>query len=69
MLLLMSITLQYIYHLRLHKTWQPKKNNKKYGKDYIGLLGLLQTLRGKQGKPHTGKQGQRDFDQKDIYGL
>ena len=64
-----SSVLQYIYHLRLHKTWQPKKNNKKYGKDYIGLLGLLQTLRGKQGKPLTGKQGQRDFDQKDIYGL
>ena len=26
-----------------------KKNNKKYIKDYIGLLGLLKTIRGKQG--------------------
>ena len=29
----------------LHKTWQPKKINKKYNKDYIGLSGLLQTNR------------------------
>ena len=55
-----------IYHLMLHKTWQPKKNNKKYNKDCIGLLGLLQNIRD---KPLPGKQGQRDFDQKDYYGL
>ena len=30
------------------------------------LLGLLQTLRGKQGKPLTGKQGQSYFNQKDY---
>jgi len=41
-----------------------KKNNKKYIKYCIGLLGLLQTKR-KQG-PFTDKQGQRDFDQKDY---
>ena len=31
-----------------HNTWQPdkKNNNKKFNKDYIGLLGLLQTIRG-----------------------
>ena len=56
------------YYMRLHKTWQPKKNNEKYNKDYIRLLELLQTIRGKQGKSLTGKQGQRDFDQKDYYG-
>ena len=52
----------------LLKTWQSKKNNEKYNKDYIRLLELLQTIRGKQGKPLTGKQGQRNFDQKDYYG-
>ena len=61
--------LQYIYHLKLHKTWIPKKNNKKCNKDYNRLLGLLQTIGGKQGNSPTGKQGQRDFDQKDYYGL
>ena len=36
--------------------------NKKYNKDYIGLLALLQTIRGKpRDKPLTGKQGQRDY--------
>ena len=29
----------------------------------------MQTIRGKQGKPFTGNQGQRDFDQKDYYEL
>ena len=48
---------QYKYHLRLHKAWQPKMNNKKYNKDFVRLLGLLQTIRGEQGKPLTGKQG------------
>ena len=33
---------------------------------YNGLLGLLQTIRENHGK--TGKQGWREFDQKD-YGL
>ena len=32
-------------------------NNKKYNKDFVRLLGLLQTIRGEQGKPLTGKQG------------
>ena len=27
----------------------------------------MQTVGGKQGKPHTGKQGQMDLDQKDYY--
>ena len=36
--------------------------------DYIRLSGLLQTKRGKQSKPLTGKQGQRDY-QKDYHGL
>ena len=61
--------LQYIYHLGLHKTWIPKKNNKKYNKNYIRLLGILKTIRGKRDKFLTGKQGQRDLDQKDYYGL
>ena len=47
-----SWVLQYIYYSRLYKTRQSKKNNnKKYNKDYIGLSGLLKTIRGKQGKP------------------
>ena len=29
----------------------------------------MQNIRVKQGKPLTGKQEQRDFDQKDYYGL
>ena len=29
----------------------------------------MQTIGGKQGKPLTGKQGQRDFDQKDYHGF
>jgi len=66
LLLLMSIT----KHIPFNNTQNLNKikNKKKYKKDYIGLLGLLQTIRGRQGKPLTGKQGQRDFDQKDYFG-
>jgi len=49
-------------HLSFKVTKKPKKNNKKYNKDYIRLLGLMQTIRGTQGRPLTGKQGQRDFE-------
>ena len=58
-LMFMSIT-KY-HHCRLHETCRQPKNDKKYNKDYIGLLELLQTIR--------GKQDSRDFDQKTYYGL
>ena len=32
--------------------------------DHMRLLGIMQTITGKQCKPFTGKQGQKDFDQK-----
>ena len=66
MLLLMSITIHMSFKITQNLTTY-KKQNKKYKKDYIGLIGLLQTIRGKQ--PLTGKQGQSDFNQKDYYGL
>ena len=48
-MLLLLLVLQYIYHLRLPTTIEPKENNKNYKKDYSGLLRLLQSMRGKQG--------------------
>ena len=53
-----------------YKTWQNRKNNKNYHLNYIWLLELLHTiLEENRDKPLTDKQGQRDFDQKDYYGL
>ena len=61
----MLFLILYIYHLRLHATWQPKKNNKKHNKDYIGLLGRLQTII-KENSPLLYLQGQMEFDIKTI---
>ena len=47
MLLLMSIII-FTFKVTQNLTTM-RKNNKKYNKDYIGLLGLLQTIKGKQG--------------------
>ena len=68
MLLLMSITVHIPFVTQNTKPDNliRKTRNKM---DFIGLLGLLQTVRGKQGQAPYWQQGQRDFDQKDFYGL
>ena len=46
LLLLMSITKHIPF--KVTQNLNKNKNKKKYKKDYIGLLGLLQTIREKQ---------------------